>query len=161
MLRAVKAHLTRRGIQRNHSHAALEAPNSRPDFLDNTCQFMAEQCGGHDHARVVSALINFQIGSASQCYLYLHQYFTLTHARDRDFFDFHVLFTVEDGSGHLSVHLNSFPRATRLNHYLHRVRFRMGSQIQTFHAARQRKTMADQPVQLDFTIHHQPHRLIL
>src|SRR6266403_578713 len=55
----------------------------------------------------------------------------------------------------------SFPRAARLDNNLHRVRLRMGSQIQRFHAALQREAVADKPFQIYFTVHYEPHRLLL
>src|ERR1700694_2219370 len=55
----------------------------------------------------------------------------------------------------------SFPRTTRLNDDLHRVRLRMGSQIQRFHTALQWETVADKSFQIHFTVHNEPYRLLL
>ena len=46
VFRAVEAHLARRGVQRDHSHALLEAIHSGPDFFDYPGQFMAKRAQG-------------------------------------------------------------------------------------------------------------------
>ena len=66
VLGAVEAHLAGRGVQRHHPHALLEAAHARPDFFDHAGQFVPEQRRGHDHARMVAALIDLQIGAAGQ-----------------------------------------------------------------------------------------------
>src|SRR5208282_2048879 len=53
------------------------------------------------------------------------------------------------------------PGAARLDDDLHRVRLRMGCQIQRFHTAFQRETVADKPFQIHFTVHDEPHRFLL
>src|SRR5690242_4492506 len=65
---------------------------------------MAKQGRWDDHSRVITALVHFQVGSASQGDLHLYQNFPLAHAGNRNPLNFHVLFAVEDRCRHLSVH---------------------------------------------------------
>ena len=126
----VEAGLAGRGIQRHHPHAFFECPNARADFFDHTRQLVPEQRRRHDHARMISPLVDLEIGAAGQGHLHLDQHFPVPHPRDGYFLNLYVLFTVEDSGRHLSVHvLTSFPRAARLNHDFHRIGLRMGSQV--------------------------------
>ena len=74
------------------------------NFFDDAGKFVPEERRRHDHACVVSALIDLQVGATSQRDLHLDQDFPCLNVGDGDFFNFHVLFTVEDGCCHLSVH---------------------------------------------------------
>jgi len=64
--RAVEAHLARRGIQRHYLHAFLESANAGADFFDYAGEFVSEQGRRDDHAGVVAALIDLEIGAAGQ-----------------------------------------------------------------------------------------------
>src|SRR5207247_7182647 len=75
VLGTVEAHLAGSGVQRHYPHASLEAAHAGADFFDHTSQFMAEQCWGNNHAGVISALINLQIGDASKSDLDIDKYF--------------------------------------------------------------------------------------
>src|SRR4051794_10864258 len=57
---------------------------------------------------MIPTLINLQVRSACQRNLNLDQNFTLCHSRNRHFLNLHVLFAVEDGCCHMSVHYESF-----------------------------------------------------
>ncbi len=104
VLGAVETHAAGRGVQRHHAHALLEAPDVGANFFDDAGQFVAKQRRRHDHARVIAALIDLQIGTAGQGHLHLDQHFPFVQRGDRHPFDFDVLFTVEDRRCHLSVH---------------------------------------------------------
>jgi hypothetical protein len=66
VLGAVEAHLARGGVQRDHAHALLETVHARAYFFDDTGKFMPEQGRGDDHAGVVAALVDLEIGAAGQ-----------------------------------------------------------------------------------------------
>ena len=104
MLGAVEAHLAGRGIQRHHPHAFFEAAHSVPDFFNHAGQFVSEQRRRDNHARVIAALVDLQVGAAGQCDLHFDQYFPIANPRDGHSFNLHVLFAIEDGGCHLSVH---------------------------------------------------------
>src|SRR5256885_1581297 len=57
-----------------------------------------------DHARVVATLIDLQVGSAGQRDLHFDQYFPVTYAGNRHFFNLQILFAIEDCCCHLTVH---------------------------------------------------------
>ncbi len=103
MARAVEAHLAGRGIQCDNLHALLESANAGADYFDDSGEFVSEQGGRNDHAGVVAALIDLEVGAASQCDLHLDQYLAILDVGDGNLLNFHVLFTVEDGCCHLSV----------------------------------------------------------
>ena len=104
MLGAVEAHLAGRRVQRHHPHALLEAAHAVPDFFDHSGQFMSKERRRDNHARVIAALVDLQVGAAGQGDLHFDQYFPIAHARDGHSFNLYVLFAIEDGSCHLSVH---------------------------------------------------------
>ena len=104
MLGAVEAHLAGRGVQCHHPHAFFEAANAMSDFFDDPRQFVPEQGGRDNHARVVSTLVDLQIGTAGQGDLHFDQYFPVTNSGNRHFFNLDVLFAIEDSSCHLTVH---------------------------------------------------------
>src|ERR1043166_7887881 len=56
------------------------------------------------HARMITALINLQIGSTSESHLNLDEHLTIFHTWNRHFFNLQVLLTVEDCGCHFSVH---------------------------------------------------------
>ena len=74
------------------------------DFLDHAGQFVAEERGRHDHAGVIAALINLEVGAAGERHLHLDQHLALFHARDGYSFNFQIFFAVQDGSRHFSIH---------------------------------------------------------
>ena len=104
MLGAVEAGAAGRGVQRDHAHSLAESADVGPNFLDHPGQLMPEQRRRHDHARVISPLIDLEVGAAGQSDLHLHQYLTFFQFGDRHLLDFDVLFAIEDGGGHLSAH---------------------------------------------------------
>jgi hypothetical protein len=57
---------------------------------------------------MVSPLIDLQVCATRKRYLYFDQDLALAYAGDGYLFNFDVLFTVEDGCGHASVHFFSF-----------------------------------------------------
>ena len=108
MLGAEEAHPAGRRVERHHAHALLEAAYAVADFFDDTCQFMPKQRGRNNHARMVAALVDLQVGAAGQRHLDLDQDLAFAHARNRDLFDLDVLFAIEDRRRHFSVHFE-FP----------------------------------------------------
>ena len=104
MLGAVEAHLARGGVERDNAHALLEAINSGSDFLDDSGEFVAEQGGRDDHAGMIAALVDLEIGTAGQGDLDLDENLAVSDARDGNFFDFEIFFAVQDGGGHFSIH---------------------------------------------------------
>src|SRR6185369_4337022 len=87
---------------------ALESFNTGTDFFDHSGEFVPEQSGGHDHARMIAALVHLQVGAAGKGYRHLHQNFAISHPRNWYPFNLYVLFAIEDGGCHLSVHYLSF-----------------------------------------------------
>ncbi len=75
-----------------------------PDFFDHSGQFMSKQRRRDDHARVIATLVDLQVGAAGQGDLHFDQYFPVAYPRDGHFFNLYVLFAIEDGRCHLSVH---------------------------------------------------------
>ena len=104
VLRAVEAHLAGRGVEGYDAHALLKAVDVSPNLLDDSREFVAEERGRHDHARVIAALVHLEIGAASQGDLNFDENLTIADARDGYFFDLEVFFAVQDGGGHFSVH---------------------------------------------------------
>ena len=104
VLGAVEACAAGRRVERHHAHSLAESPDVGPNFLDHTGQFMSKQCRRHDHARVISPLINLEVGAACQRNLHLDQDFAFVQFGDRHLLDLDVLFAIEDRRGHLSVH---------------------------------------------------------
>src|SRR5438552_14407888 len=102
MFRAIEAHLAWGGIQRYNAHSFLESADILANFLDHSSQFVSEEGWWHNHASMIAALINFQIGAAGQRDLHFDQHFSLANAGDGHPFNFHVLFAVEDSCRHLS-----------------------------------------------------------
>src|SRR6516165_8114068 len=92
------------GVQCDNTHSFFEAFNVWPDLFDDTCQFMPKQCRRHNHPGMVATLVHLQIGTAGQSYLHLDQHFPFVQLRDRHLLNLHVLFAVEDGCCHVSVH---------------------------------------------------------
>src|SRR5690349_14135773 len=58
---------------------------------------------------MIAALIDLQVGAASEGYLYLDKNLAWLQARNRHLLDFNVLFAIEDGSLHGSVQAFPFP----------------------------------------------------
>ena len=104
MLGAVEAHLAGRGVEGDDAHALLEAIDSGADFLNDSGEFVAEQGGRNDHAGVIAALVNLEIGAAGEGNLNLDENLAVSDARDGNLFDFEVFFAVQDGGGHFSIH---------------------------------------------------------
>ena len=104
MLGAVETHLAGRGVEGDDAHAFLEAVDAGADLLDDSGQFVAEEGRRDDHAGVIAALVDLEIGAAGQRDLDFDQNLAVTDARNRYFFDLEVFFAVQDGSGHFSVH---------------------------------------------------------
>ena len=69
---------------------------------------MPKQGGWNNHARVIAAAIDLDVGTTGQGHLHFDQDLALFDVRNRNFLDFYVFFAVEDGSRHFSVH-NEFP----------------------------------------------------
>src|SRR5581483_11816987 len=109
VFRTVEAHLEGSGDQRHHAHALLEAAHVGTDFLDDSGEFVTEQRRRHDHAGVISALVDLEVRAAGEGDLNLNKNLTLADTRDGYLFNLYVLFTVEDGCRHMSVHANSLP----------------------------------------------------
>ena len=165
MLGAVETHLARRGIQRDHLHALLEAVDALADFFNDSCQLVAEERGRDDHAGVVAALIHLQVGTAGERDLNFDQHLALFDARDRHSFNLEIFFAVQDGGGHFSIHCwfpsqdvsfqLVFPTSPRLNHDFHRCRLRMSREFQRSRTLLQREPVADQAFQVHFPVHHE------
>ena len=68
---------------------------------------MAEHRRRRDHARVIAALPDLQIGAAGERDLYAHQRFVGRQARDIDALDLQILAAVEHGGGHVTVRLRT------------------------------------------------------
>src|SRR3984957_4531357 len=97
MLGAVETHLARGGIQSNNTLPLLEADDALAYFFNDASQFMAEQGRRNDHAGVVAALVNFEIGTTSECDLNFNQHLAFFHARDGHSFNLEIFFAVQDG----------------------------------------------------------------
>ena len=54
---------------------------------------------------MIATLVDLQIGTAGQRDLHFDQHFTIANPRDGHSFNLHVLFAIEDGRCHLSVHV--------------------------------------------------------
>jgi hypothetical protein len=104
VLGAVKTHLARRGVQRDHAHAFFEAIHAGAHFLDYACQFVAEQRRRHNHAGVIATLVHLEIGAAGKSNLHLDQNFAIPDAGNGHSFYLQIFFAVQDGGCHLSVH---------------------------------------------------------
>src|SRR5262249_43417978 len=78
--------------------------HTRPDFLNHAGQFVTKQRRRHDHARVIAALKDLEIGAAGQSHVHLHQHFPALQRGDGHFLNLHVLLAVEDRRCHLSFH---------------------------------------------------------
>jgi hypothetical protein len=61
---------------------------------------VAEDCGRHDHLRVVTALENFEVGAAGQRSFNLNSHLARFQRRGSDIFDAHLLSAVEDSGFH-------------------------------------------------------------
>ena len=104
MLGAVEALPAGRRIQRHYPHALAESATFGTVSSIDARQLVPEQRGRNDHPGMISTLIHLEIGAAGQCHLHLDEYFAFTDGRNRYPLDLHVLFAVEDGGCHLSVH---------------------------------------------------------
>ena len=94
MFGAVKAHLARGGVERDDAHALLEAVDAGADFFDDSGQFVAEKGGRDDHAGVVAALVDLEIGAAGESDLDFDEDLAIAYARDGYFFNFEIFFAV-------------------------------------------------------------------
>src|ERR1700685_3863209 len=103
MLGAIETHLAGRGIEGDHAHAFFETVDAGADFFDDPGQLVAEQCRRDDHARMIAALKNFEVGSAGQRDLNFDQNLAGAYTGNGDSFNFEIFFAVEDGSRHFSV----------------------------------------------------------
>src|SRR6185437_208875 len=63
---------------------------------------MPEQSRRHDHARVITTLINLQVSPAGESHVHLHQDLTAFQTGNRHLLDFYVLFAIEDSRCHLA-----------------------------------------------------------
>ena len=59
-----------------------------PDFFDHAGQFVSKQGRRDDHARVISTLVDLQVGSAGQSDLHFDQYFPVAHPGNWYLFNF-------------------------------------------------------------------------
>ena len=75
----------------------------RAQSLDNSGQFVAEHRRRRDHARVVAALPDLEIGAAGERHLHANQRLVRRQARNIDAFDLQILAAVENGGGHVTV----------------------------------------------------------
>src|SRR5438876_11476264 len=96
MFRAIEAHLAGRGIQGDDAHSYLESADILANFLDHSSQFVSEEGWWHNHASMIAALINFQIGAAGQRELHVNSHLSIGNVRSRYLFNLHFLFAVED-----------------------------------------------------------------
>src|SRR6185369_2709965 len=104
VLRAVEAHSAWCGVEGNDALAFLESPDAGAELFDGAGKFMAEEGRGNNHASVISALIDLEIGTTGQCDVDLDKDLAIANTWNRNLLDLNVLFTVEDCSCHLSVH---------------------------------------------------------
>src|SRR5579864_1687125 len=106
--RAIEAGLAGSGIQRDYAHAFFESANTRTNVFDGASEFVTEEGWGHDHSRVIPALIDLEIGAAGERDLDFDEELAIAHVGDGNLLDLHVLFAVEDGCGHLASHCCPF-----------------------------------------------------
>src|SRR5581483_3185962 len=99
--RAVEAHAARSRVERDHALAAAEVSDPMAGFRNHAGQLVPEQRGRNDHARVVAALVDLQVGAAGEGNFDFDQDLAVFDARNGDALNLYVLFTVEDGCGHL------------------------------------------------------------
>jgi hypothetical protein len=98
----VKAAQARRGIGGNDAladaPAGINALSEGGDFTDD---FVAENGGRLNHARVVTALPNFEIGAIGKREANAEEDFIGGQSRHVDFFDAQIFAAVENSGGHL------------------------------------------------------------
>ena len=87
MLGAIEAHLAGRRVQSDDAHAFLESVDPGAHLFDHSGQFVSEQCGRNDHAGVIAALVDLEVGPTGQGDLDLYENLAIANARDRDLFD--------------------------------------------------------------------------
>ena len=85
--------------------ATTRWPGTKPghrvaDRHDIAGQFVAENSRRHDHAGVISAAKNLQIGAAGERGAHAHQNVARPDRGNRNALDAHVLFTVQNGREH-------------------------------------------------------------
>src|SRR5207302_1617014 len=99
-----ETHLARRRVQRHHTHALLESAYARPRLFDHSSQFVPEERRRHNHSRMISALVHLEVCATSERHLHFDQDLSVLNMRNRNPLNFYVLFAIEDGCCHLSVH---------------------------------------------------------
>ena len=104
VLGAEETHAAGRGVQSHHAHSFAETAHSRADLLDHSRQFVPEQGRRHNHAGVITALVDLQVGAASERDLHFDQDLTFPHAGNGHLLDLYVFLAVQDGSRHFSIH---------------------------------------------------------
>jgi hypothetical protein len=83
MLGAVETHLAGRGIERDHALTFFESVNAFADFLNDPGEFVSEERRRDDHASVIAALVDLEVGAAGERHLHFDQDLAFFHARDR------------------------------------------------------------------------------
>src|SRR5437763_9015792 len=97
---AVKANSAGRGVGGNHAHAGGEFLDARSHFHNLAGQFVSKQCRRSDHAGMIAASKDLQIGAAGKRYPNFDQNFSLAQLGYRNALDFHVFASMEDSSSH-------------------------------------------------------------
>ena len=97
---AIKTPATRRRVRHHHAVAAAPDAHASVTLADDAREFVAEDRRRHDHLRVITALEHLQVRAAGQRGLDANPHLARPQRALGDFFDFDLLFPVEDGGFH-------------------------------------------------------------
>jgi hypothetical protein len=119
---AVIAIATGGGVEGDDTIARAESGDASADLVDGTGKLMSKGDGGLEHAGVITAAVDLEVGSTGKGGMDAHDDFTGTGLRHRNLFNPQVLAAVEHGGCHVRCHLSivSNPGLLRLDENLHR-----------------------------------------
>ena len=105
MLQAIETSAAGSRVQGNNLHTAAKIAHARPNFFNHAGKFVSEQRRRHNHARVVAALVDLEVGPAGKRHVHLHQHLAGFERGNGHLLDLDVLFAIEDCSCHLSFQI--------------------------------------------------------
>ncbi len=90
----------RRGVERDDAVAGREIRDSLARFDDRSRQLVAEERGRHDHARVIAAAKDFEIGAAGERRAHANDQFAGGGLGNGNLLDADIFAAVKDGGAH-------------------------------------------------------------
>ena len=101
---AVVALAAGRGVEGNDAVSGAKGGDAAADLVDSACQLVAERDGGLEHARVIAAAVDLEVGPAGERGVHTHDDLARTGLRHGNLLNAQILAAVENGGCHVRCH---------------------------------------------------------